>query len=167
MTKREIARRKQLSDFLDAENTLTLATVADDGTPHACSLFYVLREPLLLYWVSSRSSLHSVHIGAAKKVSVCVQHATSRWQEIRGVQMQGYARVVEDAELRKLVHGQYAKRFSLGAFLKLALGKSTLYEFRPEWLRYIDNSKHFGYKFETVLPAESEEKRSKGGTETA
>ena len=32
------------------------------------------------------------------------------------------------------------------------MARSALYVFRPCWIRYLDNTRHFGFKFETDFP---------------
>lgn len=150
---RELEQKEMVRSLLLEENTFTLATLGDDGRPYICPLFYVADDDLQIYWVSSADSLHSLHLGVRDKVSASVYHATSRWQEIRGLQMLGSARPVEDSAVNKQVRNLYAERFHLGQILRLALLKSSLYEFHPEWIRYIDNRRHFGFKFELKFPA--------------
>jgi uncharacterized protein YhbP (UPF0306 family) len=36
----------------------------------------------------------------------------------------------------------------LGTAFKAVQARSRLYEFQPAWIRYLDNSIRFGYKFE-------------------
>jgi hypothetical protein len=43
----------------------------------------------------------------------------------------------------------------LGTVFHLAIGRSGLYEFRPDFFRYLDNSKRLGYRFEVSLGANS------------
>ena len=65
--------------------------------------------------------------------------------------MCGIVTVVTDRARRKVISKAYADRFQLGALFQTALSRSRLYEFQPSWLRYIDNSRHFGDKFELSL----------------
>jgi hypothetical protein len=37
--------------------------------------------------------------------------------------------------------------------LQAAMTRSRLYVFEPSWVRYIDNSRRFGYRFEVRLAA--------------
>jgi hypothetical protein len=52
---------------------------------------------------------------------------------------------------RRTVADAYAERFRLGTLLRAAMSRSTLYRFEPSWLRYIDNSKRFGYTREISI----------------
>ena len=44
-----------------------------------------------------------------------------------------------------------AERFGLNEVLRAAMTRSRLYVFEPNWVRYIDNSRRFGYKFEVRI----------------
>ena len=145
-----------IADFLRAHSTLTLATVSGDGTPYATPLFYVLDENLQLYWLSSGSSTHSMHLAVRSDVSAAVYSETDEWEKIRGVQLWGTASVVQQSNLRKEVVKAYTERFRLGSIFRLAIVACNLYRLAPMRVRYLDNSKHFGYKRELILPRQGE-----------
>jgi uncharacterized protein YhbP (UPF0306 family) len=141
--KLEIIRR-----FLGAETALALATVDENCVPRTTPLFFLSDGDLNLYWFSSASSMHSKNCARNPSASVAVYSAAQTWKRIRGVQMAGVVARIENRQLRKTIAADYADRFQLGAVLRLAVRRSSLYCFAPVWARYIDNSKHFGYKFE-------------------
>ena len=138
--------------FLNSQSTLTLATVSDRGIPHATPLFYLLHGGLQLYWVSFATSLHSLNLANSIEVSAAVYCAADRWKQIRGVQMQGTVQRVTEAEERQPVLAEYVHRFDLGNLFESSISASHLYKYVPIWLRYLDNSKGFGYKHEISLP---------------
>ena len=144
----EAQRKKLVRVLLESENTLSLATVSQDGSPRVCPLFYITRDTFRLYWVSAESSEHSMNIAVSNEVSIAIYRSTERWRKICGLQMRGHAGVVLDPHLRKEIISDYAARFQLGRLLRLGVSRSALFEFIPSWIRYIDNSRHFGYKFE-------------------
>jgi uncharacterized protein YhbP (UPF0306 family) len=142
--------------LLQGQNTLVLATSCPDGAPRLAPLFYLPGENLRLYWFSSPASEHSRNLKHNPAAAVSIFRPTDRWKQICGVQMRGTAAVVTDRARRKAVAKAYTDRFQLGVLLQGALSRSRLYEFQPSWLRYIDNSKRFGDKFEISLrPATS------------
>lgn len=149
----------RVAELLDAESTLTLAVTDAGGHPHAASVFYVTgtgegARQLDLLWLSSPSSLHSVCLARNPQAAVAIHRPTFRWQEIAGVQMRGICATVEGAE-REAVLPRYRERFQLGAVLGLAIRQSTLYRFRPTWLRILDNRQGFGWKAEFLLEDDS------------
>jgi uncharacterized protein YhbP (UPF0306 family) len=148
-----------IASLLREENTLALATADERGEPCIAPLFYLVGEALSLFWLSSPTSLHSRNLIRSPRASATVYRHAEKWKEIRGVQMRGSVAVVADPARRKALLKLYCERFQLGTVFRLAIGQCDLYEFRPDFFRYIDNAKHFGYKFEVSreanAPAES------------
>lgn len=144
-------------EFLATHNTLTLATVNDDGAPYACDLFYA-QIGATFYFLSDPKTRHAQNLTRAPRVSVTI-HGTARgWQEIRGVQMIGIAQRVDKRAERARAFAAYARRY---AFVRAMLprvellgraheifGLVELYKFVPRWARWIDNAQTFGYKVE-------------------
>ena len=141
--------------LLAAQSTLSLATTNENGQAYVTPLFYYFVEPeFALCWLSSADSQHSRNLARNSAAAVTVYRQTEKWQEICGVQMTGQAVRIEDRARRKTIVAGYMKRFHLGTIFRLAISRSVLYAFRPAWIRYLDNSKRFGYKTELTLPPE-------------
>jgi len=146
-----------IAALLREETTLALATADERGEPCIAPLFYLAGPALSLFWLSSRKSLHSRNLIRSPRASATVYHSAERWKQIRGVQMRGSVAVVTDPARRKALVKLYCERFQLGTLLRLAIGQCDLYEFRPDFFRYIDNTEHFGYKFEVSLLTDAPE----------
>jgi len=144
---------EMIAAHLRQESTLALATVDEHGEPCIAPLFYLSGPALSLYWLSSPSSLHSRNIERAPCASATVYRNAEKWKDIRGVQMRGSVTVVTEPARRKALIKLYCERFQLGSIFRLAIGRSRLYEFRPTFIRYLDNSKRFGYTFEVTIDA--------------
>ena len=145
-----------MAALLAGQSTLSLATTNASGQPYITPLFYYFVEKeFSLCWLSEGDTQHSRNLARSPEAAVAVYRHTERWQEICGVQMTGRAVRIEDRALRKAIVAAYMKRFNLGTIFRLAISRCTLYAFRPDWIRYLDNSKHFGYKFELRLPPEA------------
>ena len=67
--------------------------------------------------------------------------------------MRGTITVVTETAHRKALIEGYCKRFKLGAAFRLAISRCKLYELRPDYFRYIDNSRFFGENFEITIAA--------------
>jgi uncharacterized protein YhbP (UPF0306 family) len=140
-----------IAAFLKSQNTLALSTIAGDGAPRVTPLFYLLEDDLRMYWFSSASSEHSCILRSNPAAAVTVYRPAERWREIRGVQMRGAATAIRDRARRRSIAEAYAQRFRLGEFLRAGIARSSLYVFQPSWIRYIDNSRRFGYRFEVSI----------------
>lgn len=140
--------------LLKAESTLALATTDEYGVAVAAPLFYISDEDLCLYWISAASTEHSKNLKREPRASVTIYRPTDNWQEILGVQMRGQVFPVRDSEHKKPLIGLYSDRFRLGGIFRQTIARSTLYRFRPHFVRYRDNSVHFGYRFDLIFAAD-------------
>jgi uncharacterized protein YhbP (UPF0306 family) len=136
--------------FLCEQSTCVLSSAGKGGALHATPLFYLPEKDLDLFWLSSKSSRHSEDVAGRIDASMAIFAPTFAWKDIVGVQMEGTCSVVEGAE-RKPRLKAYSERFHLGTVFSIALRQSTLYRFHPRWVRYTDNRKRFGYRFEIDL----------------
>ena len=146
-------QKEMIAALLRQETTLALATADAQAEPCIAPLFYIAGPDLSLYWLSSPSSLHSRNLERAPCASATVYRHAEKWKDIRGVQMRGPVTVITDTARRKALIKLYCERFQLGSVFRLAMGRCNLYEFRPTFIRYLDNSKRFGYTFEVTLDA--------------
>lgn len=144
-------RLEQIAQLIKSQSTLVLATTSDGGRPCSTPLFYIAGDDLRLYWFSSSASAHSKNLKRNPAAAASIYRPKVNWKEIRGLQMEGTVATVKDRALRKAISAAYGERFHLGAIFRTAIAHSSLYVFRPEWVRYIDNSKRFGSKFELTL----------------
>jgi uncharacterized protein YhbP (UPF0306 family) len=146
---KKIEKKLELvSALLSEETTLTLATTNEAGEAAATPLFYLAGEGLGIYWLSSPKSGHSLNLLRKAEAAVTVYRSAASWKEICGVQMRGRVGTVTEPARRKALLASYCERFKLGGVFSLAIRQSALYGFEAEWIRYIDNAKRFGYKFE-------------------
>jgi uncharacterized protein YhbP (UPF0306 family) len=143
--------RKQLelvAALLNEETTLSLATTGEQGQACVAPLFYIVDKELSLYWLSSESSLHSMNLAGNPRAAATVYRCVESWKTIRGVQLRGTVSKVTEPERRDALLAAYCKRFKLGRVLLPVLRLSAMYALRPDFFRYIDNARGFGYKFE-------------------
>jgi hypothetical protein len=139
---------RRVAALLGQETTLALATGGEDGLAAVTPLFYIADEELTLYWLSSEDSRHSQNLKNEPRAAVTVYRKAESWRQIRGVQMRGLVSKVASPERRRTLLQAYCERFQLGRVLRLAIRRSALYKFQPDFIRYIDNARGFGCKFE-------------------
>ena len=141
----------RILSFLNAHNTLTLATVDAGGRPHACALFYAVGPGPTLYFISDPGTAHAQHIGDGAAIAAAIQQDGQVWQEIRGLQLHGFAAPCLTSSEKTAAHQLYATRFPFVATasrLAEALTRARYYQITPSWMRMIDNSQGFGHKEE-------------------
>ena len=141
---------EQMRAFLDTHHTLTLATVGSQGEPQAANLYYAMLEGMEMCFVSANSSRHSANIGRDRRVACTIHAISTRWTDIRGIQLEGTcARVTALEEAR--AWSRYIARFPFvisDSLLSAALNGVTIYRITPRWMRWIDNSIGLGHKVE-------------------
>jgi uncharacterized protein YhbP (UPF0306 family) len=150
--------QQRIEAFLAAHHVMSLATLGRDG-PHAASLFYAYGtfacdvfagDTLALIWISDPASRHSRNVDAEPRVAATIAPDYADFAKIRGLQIGGTARRVEQDERARylaLLEARYA-------FLKHpgprkmhdAYAKSAIYRLDPKRIVLIDNTKGFGHK---------------------
>jgi PPOX class probable F420-dependent enzyme len=80
--------------LLAQSRKLQLATVNPDGTPHLVTMFYVLIGGQIAFW-TYRASQKARNLARDPRVT-CLVETGEDYFELRGVQVAGTARLVED-----------------------------------------------------------------------
>ncbi len=139
--------------FLAEHTTLTLATIGQSGAPQAADLYYVETESLTLYFVSVPGSRHAANVARDPRVAATIHADSTRWRDIRGVQLEGTCMRVTGPE-RAGAWARYSAKYPFvlaDAALARALQKVDMYRISPDWLRWIDNSLGLGHNQEWVM----------------
>ena len=84
----------EAADLLAESRKLQLATINRDGTPHLVTMFYVLLDGQIAFW-TYRSSQKARNLARDPRVT-CLVETGEEYFELRGVQVVGTARCVED-----------------------------------------------------------------------
>jgi uncharacterized protein YhbP (UPF0306 family) len=150
--------RRQIVDYLQAHNTMTLATCADN-VPWAATVFYASEE-LNLYFFSPPDSRHCANLAANAKVAVTVQEDYRDWREIKGVQLEGKVALVDSVLEKAKALAVYARKYPdaiklftdpTSGVLHRAFLRVKFYRVAPERVFFIDNARGFGKRQELVL----------------
>ncbi|MEX0746025.1 MAG: pyridoxamine 5'-phosphate oxidase family protein [Phycisphaeraceae bacterium] len=145
---------RQVLAFLQHARTASLATIADDATPHAANVQFASDAELNFYWVSSPASVHSRHIDARPATAMTIYGHDDRALNIHGLQMHGRAAVVASEVDRDHAWNAFVDKFADLANnprFREMIGAQQFYCFRPTWLRWIDNRRGFGFKVESQV----------------
>ena len=150
-----------IRSMLETHSTLTLAT-ADADRAWAATVFYASDNECNLYFVSDYRTRHARDIAANPRCFGAINADVDDWLSVRGLQLSGSAEVV-DGLARVNALRIYLQRFAgvkalfekprdkNEATIAERLKAANLYRLSPDWIRLIDNSKWFGYKFEVEL----------------
>jgi PPOX class probable F420-dependent enzyme len=109
---------QEIEQFLLENMKVQIATIGPDGTPHLTTLFYVLEDGMVAFWTYGRSQ-KVVNLRRDPRITCLVEDGEDYF-ELRGVSIQGKARLVEEYdEIRALgsrVARQMAGDMDLGDF---------------------------------------------------
>jgi Pyridoxamine 5'-phosphate oxidase len=84
----------EVAAMLEGSRKLQLATVNPDGAVHLVTMFYVMLDGQIAFW-TYRSSQKARNLARDPRVT-CLVEAGEEYFDLRGVQMQGVVRRVED-----------------------------------------------------------------------
>jgi PPOX class probable F420-dependent enzyme len=85
---------EEVTAFLAQARKLQLATINRDGTPHLVTMYYVLLDGKIAFW-TYRSSQKARNLARDPRVT-CLVEAGEQYFDLRGVQVQGVVRTVDD-----------------------------------------------------------------------
>ena len=80
--------------FLAAGRKVQLATINPDGSPHLVTMYYVLTGGEITFW-TYRASQKARNLARDPRVT-CLVETGEEYFDLRGVQVAGLARLVED-----------------------------------------------------------------------
>lgn len=155
--------RRQVLQYLESHNTMTLATSAGD-VPWAATVFYV-SDAIRLYFFSAPDSRHCQNLAVNPQVSVTIQEDYRDWRKIKGIQLEGRVVRLESLVEKGKATVLYARKYPevMKIFTDPASGglyraflKVKFYCVVPERLFYIDNEQGFGKRQEMQLSAQAE-----------
>lgn len=131
---------------------MTLATFAD-GVPWATDVYFA-PDGYDLVFFSSPKSRHCRNLEISPACAATVHPAVASWREIRGLQMEGRAFLVEGAAGVARALRVYAGKFPFVRDIlenpvdaARTFAKSSAHVFRPSRVRYLDNALGLGARF--------------------
>jgi len=150
--------KRQILDYMESHNTMTLATCRDDA-PWAATVFYA-SEDLRLYFFSAPDSRHCQNLAANGKVAVTIQEDYHDWRKIKGIQLEGRVAAVDSFVEKARAMAAYARKYPdvMKVFANPASGalyqaflKVRFYCVVPEKVFFIDNEQGFGKRRELAV----------------
>jgi PPOX class probable F420-dependent enzyme len=86
----------EIQTFLDEERVLNVATIGPTGHPHVVAMWYALVHRELVFWTFGKSQ-KVANLRRDPKITGLVE-AGDEYAELRGVEMTGTARLIEDPD---------------------------------------------------------------------
>ena len=135
----------EVAAFLAGSRKLQLATINRDGTPHLVAMYYVMLGGRIAFW-TYRASQKARNLARDPRVT-CLVETGEEYFDLRGVQVAGLARCVEDQagvlEIGRAVAGAMAGVPALTAddYVAHAARKRVGYVVEPARIISWDHSK--------------------------
>lgn len=150
--------KQEILQYIETHNTMTLATCLGD-VPWAATVFYA-SDNLNLYFFSVPDSRHGQNLAANPRLGVTIQEDYHDWREIKGIQIEGTAKMVDSLTEKAKAMAVYARKYpeviklftnpTSGVFYKAFL-KVKFYCVTPEKVFFINNEQGFGKRQELVI----------------
>jgi PPOX class probable F420-dependent enzyme len=100
----------EIEQFLLDNMKVQIATIGPDGTPHLTTLFYVVEDGMIAFWTYGRSQ-KVVNLRRDPRITCLVEDGEDYF-ELRGVTIQGKARLVEEYDDIRALGSRVAKRMA-------------------------------------------------------
>ena len=150
--------RRQILDYMESHNTMTLGTCQED-IPWAATVFYA-SDGFRLYFFSAPDSRHCQNLAVNPRVAVTIQEDYHDWRKIKGIQLAGKVAAVSSLLEKGKAMAAYLRKYpevmkiftdpASGA-LHQAFLKVKFYCVVAERIYYINNEQGFGKRQELVI----------------
>lgn len=132
-------------------SAMTLATSDAGGMPHAAPVYFAADQSMMLYYFSDKKSRHSQDLCADPRAAVAIYPGGDDWRTLHGLQLHGSVQLIQPGAAWEAGWQVYLEKFPFVAALKTIVAQNSLYTFRPNWMRLVDNRRRFGFKQEWDL----------------
>lgn len=141
------ALQNRILGLLDQHRTMSVATLRPDGWPQATTVGFA-HDGLTLYFLCGSDSQKASNLARDDRVSLTIDHDTSRVMEITGLSMAAHAqRVIDPTEAEKALQ-LLMQRYPEQGPLPVPMPKPeevAIFRVKPEVISVLDYSKGFGH----------------------
>lgn len=126
--------KKIILEYLSQNKLMSLATCLGNK-PWAATVFYAYDLDLNIYFISRADTKKIQNLSKNPNVSVVINEYQPKKGTVKGIQLEGSAKVLSKAENRESLD-LYRKRFS---WADDYLGDHELFKITPNFIRYLDD----------------------------
>ena len=101
---------EEIEEFLAANMKVQIATIGADGAPHLTTLFYVVEDGHLAFWTYGASQ-KVVNLRRDSRIT-CLVEVGEDYFELRGVSIQGRARLIEQYDDIRALGSKVTRRMA-------------------------------------------------------
>lgn len=99
----------EIVEFLESERVLNVATIGPSGHPHIVAMWYALVDSEVVFWTFAKSQ-KVANIRRDPRITGLVE-AGDEYSELRGVEVVGHARLIDDPDEVLAVGMAVARRY--------------------------------------------------------
>lgn len=137
--------RQNAAAILREGRDMTVATLCEDGAPHAVVVSYA-SDGLRLYFGCAADSRKALNLGRDGRCAATVTLPYQAWSEIRGISLIGRARRLDDmAEIERVGKLFQAKFPQVGEVVPEPYQSVRLFEITPTEISVLEYAKGFGH----------------------
>lgn len=142
-------------DYLATHNTIILATYGEDET-WATPVFFVNRG-FRIYFLSELTSIHSCKLQKNPFLAAAITEDYGDFRKIQGIQLRGRAYLVNSLMETAVVLASYFKKYPDAKHILetpssfKGVSKARWHCIIPEFIKFTDNTRKFGERFELNL----------------
>ncbi len=126
--------KKLIKEYLSQAKMMQVATVNNDQ-PWICTVYFVADRNLNIYWISTPARRHSEEIKNHSKVAAAIPIKYVPGEKVVGLQVEGEASLIEDAEEIKSAMRLYTDTYNRGEdwYKDFLAGKNNhkVYKLKP------------------------------------
>lgn len=146
--------KDQAVSILREGRDMTLASLCEDGAPHAVVVSYA-SEGLRIFFGCAADSRKALNLGRDGRAAATVTLPYASWAEIRGVSLMGRARRIDDmTEIDRIGRLLLAKFPQAGAVVAEPYQSVRVFEFAPTEISVLDYARGFGHVEHAAVAAE-------------
>ncbi len=134
--------KDQIIDYLSKRKFLTLATISINGEPSTHPIAYVNIEDVV-YFSTSKNTRKAINIQKNSNVAYSVFDGTEHLDEIKSIQMEGNAKIINDEAESKNIRKMLKQKFPFMPDLPPD-PDDTIIKVTPRICYFSDYSKRFG-----------------------
>jgi uncharacterized protein YhbP (UPF0306 family) len=133
---------KRALEYLNGHKCMSLATNGQGGI-WAATVFYV-NSGFELVFMSHGDTRHARNLDSDPRVAVTISNDVTRWDEIRGIQLEGAAEIVEEPQRRDAITS-FQRRYTFADSLwwtHTAVGRTPqqrVYRIKPFRVVFVDH----------------------------
>lgn len=141
----------EIRAFTSDITAISLATVDAEGLPYATNIYVAPDQEMRFYFLSSPNASHIQHILRQPAVALTAYAPIRMWQRVRGIQMQGVCRPLPSDQFAE-AWAIYVNKYPHINEVREHVQTLQFYRITPDTLRWIDNSRHFGFRVDLKFP---------------